>query len=135
MPIARMMVCEWLGVRVNKHTVPTPSLEQVEAAVRRLDNHRFNDLYLEPGQDEAIWLCVGGGAGRYLLSGAVSHQRFPTLLDPARPVEPAEPLVVGGQEGTYPGNQIHDLDTALRVVRAFWSTGRFEDSVLLWVDV
>lgn len=63
------------------------------------------------------------------VAGAVSNERFPTLVDPARPVEPVEALVVGGQEGSYPGNQVHDLKTALDAVRAFGTTGRFEGGV------
>jgi hypothetical protein len=116
--------------------VTRPTLEQVVDAVRRLDNKVFNDLYLEPdGSAGDTWLCVGGGAGRYLLSGAVSDERFPTLVDPARPAEPVEALVVGGQEGSYPGNQVHDLKTALEAVRAFWTTGRFEGTSHAWLDL
>jgi hypothetical protein len=135
MAIARMTVCEWRGSSLERQIVPNPTLDQVEAAVRRLDNQRFNDLYLEPSGDEPdTWLCIGGGAGRYLLSGALANQRFPTLVDPTRAADPAETLVVGGQEGTYPANRVHNLGAALEAVRAFWRSGRFEDPGLLWIE-
>jgi hypothetical protein len=133
--VARMTVCEWQGPNVKKQVITSPTLAQVEAAIRRLDNAGFNDLYLEPiAEDTETWLCIGGGAGRYLVSGSLSNQRFPTLLDPARQAQPAEELVVGGQEGTYPRNQVHDLNTALRAAREFWSQGRFGGAGLHWID-
>lgn len=136
MTIVRMTLCQWRGARVESDVVDRPTLEQVLDAVRRLDNRVFNDLYLEPdGSADDTWLCVGGGAGRYLLSGAVSNERFPTLVDPKRQPEPVEALMVGGQEGSYPGNQVHDLKIAVETVRAFWTTGRFEDGSHTWLDI
>ena len=136
MTVARMTVCQWHGTRVEKDVVTRPTLEQVFDAVRRLDNAVFNDLYLEPdGSLGDTWLCVGGGAGRYVLSGTISDERFSTLIDPARAVPLDQALVIGGQKGTYPGNQVHDLNTALQAVRAFWTTGRFEGAGLVWWEM
>ena len=136
MTVARMTVCQWRGTRVDKDVVSRPTLEQVFDAVRRLDNAVFNDLYLEPdGSSGDAWLCVGGGAGRYVLTGSISDERFPTLVDPARAGEPSLALVVGGQKGSYPGNQVHDLNTALEAVRTFWTTERFEEAGLVWLDM
>lgn len=130
-----MILCEWRGPHLDKQVVPHPTLDQIEAAVLRLDNGRFNDLYLEPGAEESgTWLCVGGGSGKYLLSGAEGGQRFATLVDPARPSEPSETLVVGGQTGIYPRNRVHTLETALATVRAFWQSGRFQAAGLTWVE-
>jgi hypothetical protein len=130
-----MTMCQWSGATVDSQIVPNPSLDQVEAAIRKLDNERFNDLYLQPvGDDPETWLCVGGGAGRYLLSGALGNQRFPTLVDPTKAADPAVALTVGGQEVTYPANRVHSLNTALEAVRTFWKSGRFEDPGLLWIE-
>ena len=130
-----MILCEWQGPHLDQQVVPNPTLEQVEAAVVRLNNARFNDLYLEPEDAEpGKWLCVGGGNGRYVLSGAEGEERYPTLVDPARPAEPAVTLVVGGQEGMYPANRVHALDTALDALRDFWTTGRFESEALTWIN-
>lgn len=62
-----------------------------------------------------------------MLSGAISNEQFPTLVDRARATDPEEELVIGGQKGSYPGNQVHDLETALDAVREFWATGRFKN--------
>lgn len=110
-----------------------PALHEVEDAVRRLDNACFNDLYLQPNaNDSEIYLCVGAGAGRYVLAGVMAGERFPILIDPDRPAEPVQLVTVGGQQGDYPANAVHDLDTTLRAVRAFWTTGGFDSAGLTW---
>jgi hypothetical protein len=42
------------------------------------------------------------------------------------------PVTVGGQQGDYPANAVHDLDTTLRAVRAFWTTGGLDSAGLTW---
>jgi hypothetical protein len=117
MAIARLIICQWRGTGSSERVVAQPTLDEVEAAVGRLDNRNFNDLYLQPAaKDNETYLCVGGGAGRYILAGSVGNERFPTLTDPQRLREPAELVVVGGQEGEYPRN------------------GDFDDQNLAWVD-
>jgi hypothetical protein len=133
--LARLTLCEWRGGRRSDHVVLHPSLADVEAAVRRLDNRAFNDLYLQPSAGDAdTYLCVGGGAGSYLLAGSVGNQRFPTLVDPRLPAEPTELLFIGGQEGEYPRNWVHGLETALDTARIFWTAGGFDETGLSWVD-
>jgi hypothetical protein len=134
--IDQLTLCQWEGGNLRSEIVQTPTWNQVESAVRRLDNERFNDLYLQPdATNSEIYLCVGGGNGRYVLAGALSGEVFPSLVDPSRAAEPTLLLRVGGQEGDYPANAVHDLETALEAVRAFWSTGQFEDTASLrWIE-
>jgi hypothetical protein len=134
--VAQLTVSRWEQGNVRNDIVAHPTWEQVEAAVRRLDNAAFSDLYLQPdAANSETYLCVGGGAGRYVLAGVLAGDRFPTLIDPDRPAEPAELIRVGGQEGDYPGNVVHDLDTTLRAVRAFWASGDFDGSGLHWEEL
>jgi hypothetical protein len=134
--IEQLTVCQWEGGNLRTAIVAHPTWDQVETAVRRLDNQRFNDLYLQPdAANSEVYLCVGGGSGRYVLAGALSGETFPSLVDHARGAEPTELLTVGGQEGDYPANQVHDLATTLEAVRGFWSTGRFQDTASLrWME-
>ena len=135
-PIERLTLSQWQANRVRTRVVTTPSLSQVEVALRRLDNRVFNDLYLHPrAADDRTYLCVGGGAGRYVVAGAEGDDRFPILVDPARSADPTERLIVGGQAGLYPQNRVHDLETALTVVRGFWATGALPDVGLAWVTI
>jgi len=111
--------------------VQQPQWDAVDAAIP--DNLSRNDIYLVPDKaDPATYLCVGGGAGRYIVTGAIKNEEFPSVIDPSKAAEPAELLVVGGQSGHYPGNCVLDLDTALRAARAFYVSGRFEGAVT-WI--
>src|SRR5262249_25004042 len=95
-----------------------------------LDGAARNDLYLTPAvSDVGTYLCVGGGNGRYILTGAIEiDKEFPTLVESDRPADPVQELVVGGQAGMYPANWIVSLETALRAARAFYDAGGFEGS-------
>jgi immunity protein Imm1 of predicted polymorphic toxin system len=106
----------------------------VEAAIRGLNGATHNDVYLctEPTVNES-YLCVGGGYGRYIVTGATKGGRFPTLTDPTRAPEPRETLVVGGQPGDYPGHYVVPLAMALRAARIYFDTGAF-NSDSPWVE-
>jgi hypothetical protein len=97
MSVEVLTVCEWVG-GIRRDTETThPTWSDVEAAIRTLDNDRFNDLYLQPRQNAPeTYLCVGGGGGRYVVSGSVENEAFPTVIDPAKADAPQELLVVGG---------------------------------------
>ena len=130
MPVQRLTICEWRGGTVTETIIEQPRWEAVESAIRALNNRERNDVYLFPasaGPD--TYLCVGGGAGRYVVSGSVGNQEFPTILDPSRATRPPERLTVGGQEGEYHARQVVDLATALTAARAFFESGGFGDSV------
>ena len=124
--LAELIICEWRGTGFSEQVIIRPSLKVVLDAVRKLNGAAFNDIYLHPKPRATHpYLCVGGGAGRYLLAGELPGERFPTLTDPSRSELPKEALVVGGQEGLYPRNQIHPLTVALRAAELFWETGEF----------
>jgi hypothetical protein len=135
--LGELRIFEWRGTARTEQIVPRPPLKTVLAAVRALDGKSRNDVYLYPKAGVLYpYLCVGGGNGRYLLTGVLPGDRFPTLLDPSRPELPKEALRVGGQEGLYPRNWIHTLDTTLRTVEAFWNSGEFKapESALKWIE-
>jgi hypothetical protein len=135
MPLAELRVFEWKGTARAEQIINRPSLKSVLAAVRALDGAAHNDVYLypKPGCFHP-YLCVGGGAGRYLLTGVLPGDRFPTLIDPGRSGLPKQPLRIGGQEGLYPHNWIHSLTIALRAVEEFWNTGEFGGAGLTWTE-
>jgi hypothetical protein len=135
MPVAELRVFEWKGTRRTEQIIHRPSLEVVHKAVRALNGGSHNDLYLYPRAGiPQPYLCIGGGSGRYLLTGVLPGDRFPTLIDPSRPELPKEALRVGGQEGLYPRNWVHPLNVALRAAEAFWTTGEFGGDGLTWTE-
>jgi GNAT superfamily N-acetyltransferase len=129
-----LTVCEWTGRSMQSTEIHRPSWESVETAIRALDNASRNDIYLTPRTAEPeTYLCIGGGAGRYVVTGSINGQVFPTVVDAGRAAEPSEVLVVGGQSGQYPRNWVLDLATTLRAARHFHMTGRFEGEVT-WIN-
>jgi hypothetical protein len=135
MSLAELRVFEWKGTGRGEQIIPRPSLKAVLAAVRAMDGAARNDVYLYPKPGCAHpYLCIGGGAGRYLLTGVLPGDRFPTLVDPAQSALPKQPLRVGGQEGLYPRNWIHSLSVALRAAEEFWNTGQFGGAGLMWTE-
>jgi hypothetical protein len=136
MAIGLMTIYEWEAASRRDTDVAQPSWEEVERAIRALDGHARNDLFLIPdARDPGTWLCVGGGNGRYILTGGIGIDReFPTLVESGRSADPEEELVVGGQEGTYPANWVVSLEVALRGARAFYDAGGF-GSNFPWVRV
>jgi hypothetical protein len=133
--IQLLTVCEWNGPRMERTDVPNPTWDQVEDAIRDLDERTHNDLYLHPdASDLETYLAVGGGSGRYLVTGSINNERFPTAAKSVEHDAPRELLVVGGQTGDYPRNWILDLDSALRAARAFFETGEFGAGGVTWVD-
>ena len=129
MAIASLTICNWASVPRDR-VIKDPSWNDVESAIRTLDNESRNDLYLTPiDASPDTFLGVGGGAGRYLVHGSEAGERFPTLCDPASTDEHLVPLCVGGQLGEYPVRWIVDLDRALKAVRQFYEAGRFDCGV------
>ena len=124
--LAELRIFEWRGTSRLEQVVQRPQRKAVLEGLRGLEGAENNDPYLHP-QTGAInpYLCVGGGAGKYLLTGVLPGDRFPTLIDSSRPELPKQALRVGGQVGLYPQNWIHPLAIALRVVESFWTSGEF----------
>jgi hypothetical protein len=124
-----LTVCEWHERRRIDSVLKNPTWPDIESAIRKLDNERFNDIHLQRDEDpEDFWLTVGGGAGRYVITGA-SPDGFPTVTDPKRAGLPDELLCVGGQDGYFPARWIHSLDIALTAARSFFETGKFSGPV------
>ena len=141
MTIERLVVSYWGKAPIPTRIVGNPTWQQVESAIRALDAADYNDIMMIPVvANEGTWLAVGGGAGRYVVTGSIEHNRFPTVVrEPGiglkRHEEENEMVMVGGQEGDYPRRWIVDLETAMRAARAFHLTGEFGGGRILWEDV
>lgn len=134
-----MTVCVWGGPRPRDRVVETPHWCDVEEAIRALNNNERNDLYLTPDKkDPETYLGIGGGNGRYLVTGSNRNETFPTLVLPHNPAKPVVEIVVGGQAAEYPANWIVSLDLALRAAKSFYDLAGFGsdfDDQAAWVDV
>ena len=130
MAIERLCICDWANRDQRDVDIREPSWAQVEAAILALNNRNLNDLYLTPRESSPeTYLGVGGGAGRYLVTGAIGKETFPTLVNSASSDDTMVPLVVGGQLGDYPARWLVTLEDALRATRLFYDAGGFDCTV------
>jgi hypothetical protein len=134
MKIRCLTICSWSAGGRTDTVIDTPSWSDIEAAVRALNDRNLNDIHLELAEPPEAFLSVGGGAGRYIVSGSVEGKVFPVLIDASLPEEPRVALVVGGQLGDYPRCCVVDLDHALRAVRSVGETGEFREE-LGWANL
>jgi hypothetical protein len=132
MAVAQMKVCDWQGASCQEMMIENPTWEQIKMAIQALNNDNLNDLYLHTDND--TWLCVGGGQGQYLLTGASGDNAFPTLIDQNRQSQPKISLTVGGQTGDYPANAVHDRAQTLTAVQDFYDNGGYTANIN-WVIV
>ena len=132
MTVEQMRICDWQGVLHQETVIDYPSLEKIEMAIQALNNQNLNDIYLQINDD--AWLCIGGGDGQYLLTGAIGDEAFPTLVDANKSALPKILLTVGGQTGEYPSNWIHDLTQTLIAVRDFYHSEGYSTNIN-WVNV
>ena len=132
MAVSKMTAYDWQGAIYQKTIIENPTWEQIEMAIQSLNHQNLNDLYLHINDN--TWLCIGGGDGQYLLTGAMGDDTFPMLVDDKKLSLPKIPLTVGGQTGDYPSNWLHDLSQTLIAVRDFYDSGGYSANVN-WINV
>jgi hypothetical protein len=131
--IDELVICVWDGPSRRDIVLQRPSWADVDAAIRALDNADRNDIYLCPTKDDPeTYLSVVGGAGRYVVTGAIRNEEFPVVLGGRGPEGAQEHLVVGGQRVLWPTEQVVDLETALRAAKAFYETTAFDGGGVTW---
>jgi Immunity protein Imm1 len=133
MGIEQLTICDWAR-QPRDLEIWNPQWPQIEVAIRALNNQNLNDIYLTPSRDTpGTYLSVGGGAGRYLVTGAIGiDEKFPMLVDEHSDDESLRPLVVGGQGGEFPARWLVSLEAALSAAHAFFESGGFDCDVR-WV--
>jgi hypothetical protein len=122
--------------------VSDPSLADVEAAIRRLDRHRFPCLFLWPSAEKHEHELSGdydafevmGGGGAYWLAGTFGGY-FQRRLD--YPERGEREVVVWTSDQGFADAERHicrDVEAAVRAARYYAEYGGF-DSSLRWEDV
>jgi hypothetical protein len=129
MKVRRMTVCDWHEQGRSDTVVEQPSWSAIEAAIRAMNGENLNDLYLDLDGEPEASVTVGGGGGRYIVSGSIDGESFPTLTDSSVPEEPYIELVVGGQLGEFAACYVVGLDRALEAVRSVAGSGAFTPEI------
>lgn len=121
----------WQDGRAERRWHDDPTPDQIEAAVRALDQRTRTEVVLTGHDDQ--YLAVEGGNGRYLvqLGSDVDDDRIVVRSVGAEPGD--EVVVAAGQPRRVARRDVVDLDTALRAVRSFAQNGR-PDPTLHWAS-
>jgi hypothetical protein len=128
----RLTTVRWHGAANVEDKVADPSEDQVERAVRALDQDAPTDLYID-GED--WWsMAIAGGGDHFIvfLTNLLSGKRFD--LRAKRPESAAIHLITGGQRGRFPPEVAVTLSEALQAARRFVKDGR-PDPALAWNEV
>ena len=125
--ISKFSTENWQGNQNHGSIKEAIDWNEIEAAIGELDGHRRTLVTLETGGE--THMAIGGGAGKYLVYITFDNENFSYLIDSTKSGG-AEALVVGGQEGIYPGKWCVDLTTTLKAARSFAELGSIERSVL-----
>ena len=130
MSIELLSVPKWNTQLVREdQLIHAPSWSHIDAAIRDLDGSVSQEVFLHPQRDDLeTWLSIGGGAGKYLVTGSIKNEGFPTYVA-GKQCTNLVPLMIGGQLGEFPNNWIVDLRVALQVAKAFYDAGAFECGV------
>jgi len=125
MKIRRLRICDWQESGRLNIVVEKPSWSDIESAIRAMNNGNLNDVYLDLESEPETSLTIGGGSGRYIVSGSLAAESFPTLTDPSVAETARVNLIVGGQLGDYPAHYVVSLAHALAAVRSVAESGIF----------
>jgi hypothetical protein len=125
MKIRSLTICDWRESGRIDTVVEKPSWVEVESAIRAMNNRNLNDVHLDLECEAGVSLIVGVGSGRYIVSGSVAGESFPTLTAPSVADDPHIDLVVGGQLADYPACYVVSLEHALGAIRSVAESGDF----------
>jgi hypothetical protein len=131
MYVRRVVEDNWLGVRSNDVEYRCSDIEQIVAAIRKLNGRNKTSVYLQA--DGKMSLTVSGGNdGRYVAFLTIGiDDEFYNLVDLRQPEGQMLDIVTGGQGGVFPAKQCVGLETALAAARQFAIDGSMSPS-LAW---
>ena len=119
------------GLDPQASSVDSPTWQEVEKAICRLDGHKYTDMTLG-GIGGDPYIAVGGGAGNYFVFIWTQDERN-LILSKCGEMEGRETLIVGGQAADFPCRQIVELADAVRAVHAYFITGK-PDPSMTWEE-
>ncbi len=126
-----MRIERWLGNKNEEYLIDNPDWSQIESAIHELDGKSKTLITL--GENDETYITIGGGnGGKYIVSVTFDNLDFYNLVDLSK-LDQKEKLVVGGQEGIYPGKMSVDLLRCLLAARTFAESGKL-DSLLSWEE-
>src|SRR5438552_2128913 len=119
MYVKRIVEDNWSGVHSDDVETECGNIDQVVAAVKKLNGRNKTSVYLQA--DGAKSLTVSGGTnGRYVAFVTIGvDDEFYNLVDPQQPPDQVLNLKAGGQLGAYSAKQCVGFETVLEAARQF----------------
>ena len=110
--------------------ISTPTWEDIEQAIRHLDQYRFPLVVLHfddghPGKPARYYLAVGGGRGLYLVWFNAPGVHL-TCVDPTQPQTDEQVAFIESDQQSWCKRRemLDDMEFVLRVVRRVAETGK-----------
>ena len=131
MYVKRIVEDDWSGVRSGEVEYECSNIEQVAAAIKKLNGRNKTSVYLQADGEKSLAVS-GGNDGRYVAFVTIGvDDEFYNLVDLRQPEGQELDVVTGGQRGTFPTKQVVGLSTALEAARQFALDGSMSPS-LTW---
>ena len=119
----------WHGDNTDTETLEDPAPDDVDRAVRRLDQRRYTELALHGSGGQ--YLAVGGGLGCYHVYVASVEHEDSVVLQSTIAKSGFEELISGGRLLRLPARSVVGLAEAARAAQTFLRTDR-PDPALGW---
>ncbi len=130
--VIRLDADDWTTGEQGDEVIEQPGLEQIEAALERLDGERYSLVVL--GADESTYMGIGGGSGdKYVVFVSYDDQEFYSLWDDELGVAEDGVIIlnIGGRKDEYPAQQCVGREAMLRAAKRFAADGTREPT-LTW---
>jgi hypothetical protein len=122
-PIREMSWESWTD---ELQSVANPNWSDVELQIRHLETAQSGSVFLKAANEST--LSVAGDQGKGYIVFVEDANGCRTLKAAPTKRKGAINLVIGFQPAEYPCRIVVDLDAALKAARAYFDTGRIEDS-------
>lgn len=129
MYISTLSADDWEGIYNPGRELTHPTLDQIEQAIRALDNDNKTLVMLTADEDHWLGIAGGGEISVYLVT-ITEDDTFYLAVTPDAPAKDVW-LVAGGQGSDRPLRECVRLDAALRAARTYALDGSL-DSSLTW---
>jgi hypothetical protein len=125
----KLIADSWSGVHCETEEIASPSWDDILKAIKALDGKRRTLVTLR-GASSTEMVIGGGSDGRYIGYVAISDDSFQYLTSEHKD-GPRVSLLIGGQEGDYPIDQVVTQTVVVTAAKTFSEIGSL-DPQLMW---
>jgi hypothetical protein len=116
----------WESISDPMRSQQNPTWHDVETRIQSLAVDKSASVFLRAANGRTM--SVGGDQGKGYIVGISHNDAHQNLLAPISRRAGTVSLVIGFQPSDYPCRIVVELNAALKVARAFFNTGRADES-------